>query len=186
MYIDRKGEAIKQVSIWLPVDQYRLLKEDHLNLSQFVRDQLDVLYGEQSASETLDQKIRLIQSARESADRQKAVVEETIEARERLHAVTRQLRKERMAEREQRQAAENEAASRAAAIGDALDEIIGDGPIDRYRRMLPENDAQGDRIDLWESLVADVSRRCGAAVGTSEVAAELRSRLARADAVEGP
>ncbi|MEN6516981.1 MAG: hypothetical protein ABFC38_02175 [Methanospirillum sp.] len=186
MYVDSNGVEIRQVKVWLPAAVHALVRADRLNLSQFIRDQLDVLYGEESAVETVDKNLRLIQAARDGLARQKAVDDESLEARERLRAVARQLRKERKAEREQRQTAKDEAATREAGIRDALDAIVGEGSLARYRRALPENDPSGDRIDDLDDLVARVSRRAGIAVEPAEVAAEVRRRAERADAGEGP
>lgn len=46
--------------------------------------------------------------------------------------------------------------------------------------MLPENDPHGDRVDDWDALVRRVSRLCGAAIDSAEVAAGLRAIVAKA------
>ena len=75
--------------------------------------------------------------------------------------------------------AERDAAKvRQDGIADALLQIVGDGSTDRYRRMLPENDPDGDRVDDWEALVRRISRLCGAEIDSAEVAAGLRALLA--------
>ena len=77
--------------------------------------------------------------------------------------------------------AEREAAqARQDGIADALLQIIGDEPTGRYRRMLPENDPEGDRVDDWDALVRRVSRLCGAEIDSAEVAAGLRALVAAA------
>ena len=81
--------------------------------------------------------------------------------------------------------AEAAAGARVDGIRAALDAIIGDGTIDRYRRMLPENDPHGDLVDALDDLVERVARRCRAAVDPSELIAEVRRRAAAADAGEG-
>lgn len=91
-----------------------------------------------------------------------------------------------VAVRDERVRAETAAASRAGCIRASLDAIMGDGPIARYGRMLPENDPHGDRADAFEELVALVARRCKATVDPAEVIGEIRRRVARADAVEEP
>lgn len=88
---------------------------------------------------------------------------------ERARVVVRGMRAEREAAR-----------SRQDGITEALLQIVGDGSIDRYRRMLPENDPEGDRVDDWEALVRRVSRLCGAEVDSAEVTAELRTVTAEA------
>ncbi len=90
-----------------------------------------------------------------------------------------------VAVKDERARTEAGAASRARGIRDALDAIVGGDPTGRYRRTLPENDGNGDRVDDWEALVAQVSRRCGAAIDSAEIAAELRRRAATGSAEGG-
>lgn len=171
MRINRSGEEMQQVTLWIPAAMYRLVKADRLNLSQFLREQLEELYGEQSTIESLNQKVRLVEAARESLARQRKVAEEATEHRERLRASVRQ-------QRAQRRAGEDAIAARTAGIQEAIRKIVGKGSLKRYERTLPENDTFGDRVDDWDALVAGVSRRCGAAVDDAEVAAELRRLIA--------
>lgn len=178
MYVDRNGEVIKSVHIWLPAATHQLVKEDNLNLSRFVRDQLEVLYGEQSTVESLNRRVRLIDTARDSLARQREIDGEAKANRERLREVVRQMREERLVEREWRRAEKDEIAARTAGIRDAIEAVAGTS-LDRYWRALPENDTFGDRIDDWDALVAGVSRRCGTRIDGSEVAAELRRCVAR-------
>jgi hypothetical protein len=168
VYVDRNGEVIKSVHIWLPAATHELVKADGLNLSQFVREQLEVLYGEQSTVESLNQRVRLVETARESFTRQRENAVEASANRERLRTVVRQMRADRDA-----------AQVRQKRIIDALARIVGEDTTGRYRRMLPENDLSGDRIEDWEDLVSAVSRRCGISVDSGEVAAELRRMSAR-------
>ena len=172
MRITRSGEEMQQVTLWIPVVVYRLVKADHLNLSQFVREQLEELYGEQSTIESLNRKVRLVDAARGSLARQREIAGEADENRERLKATVRQLRAER-------RAGEDAIAARTAGIRDAIRSIVGRGSLDRYGNALPENDLEGDRLDVWDDLVAGVSRRCGAAIDDAEVAAELRRLIAQ-------
>ena len=172
MYVDRNGQMIKSVHIWLPIEVHALVKEDGLNLSQFVREQLEELYGEQSTIESLNRKVRLVEAARGSLSRQREIAEESAENRERLKATVRQLRAER-------RAGEEAHAARTAGIQDAIRRIVGKGPLERYERAMPENDLQGDRLDVWDALVAGVSRRCGSPIDDAEVAAELRRVIAQ-------
>ncbi|MEN6343038.1 MAG: hypothetical protein ABFC89_10840 [Methanospirillum sp.] len=179
MYIDRNGEVIKSVHIWLPAATHELVKEANLNLSQFVRDQLEILYGEQSTIESLNQRVRLVTNARDSLVRQRQIADEAEENRERLRDVVRQMRRERLVERDQRQTEEDAIAARTAGIRNAIGAIVAGGSLARYARALPENDAFGDRIDDWDALVAGVSHRCGTRIDGAEVAAELRRWIAR-------
>lgn len=171
MRIDANGMEVKQVSIWLPVQAVTLIRADGLNLSAFVREQLEVLYGDESATATLNTKCRLIEAARDSFDHQRTVAAETATNRERLRDVVRQMRDDRIA------TATTEAAE-ASGIRDALEGIVGEDLTGRYRRMLPENDPYGDRIDAWDDLVRQVSRACGREAEPAAVAAELRRMTA--------
>lgn len=177
MYIDRNGEVIKSVHIWLPAATHELVKEDGLNLSQFVREQLEVLYGEQSTIETLNQRVRLVANARDSLARQRELAGAAEENRERLRGVVRRMREERRAEGDA-------IAARTAGIQTAIQAIIGEGSLEQFGRALPENDLFGDRVDDWERLVGQVSRRCGTEIDAGEVAAELRRCIARDGAGE--
>ncbi len=162
MRIDRDGNELHQVSLWLPVDVIRLVRADRLNLTQFLLNQLEILYGgNQDAA--VSQRNRLVDAAREVFAKQRRVEDEAEADREQARSVVRQMRAERDA-----------GTLRREGILDALLQIVGDGPTSRYRRMLPENDPSGDRIDLWEGLVRQVSRVCGQEVEPAEVAAELR------------
>lgn len=172
MYVDRNGQMIKSVHIWLPMEVHALVKEDGLNLSQFVRDQLEELYGEQSTIESLNRKVRLVETARGSLARQREIGEEASENRERLKATVRQLRAERRAEQVAIEA-------RTTAIQQAIRAIVERGSLERYERALPQNDLLGDRVDVWDALVAGVSRRCGMEIDDAEVAAELQRVIAQ-------
>lgn len=171
MRINRSGEEMRQVSLWLPRIVLDLVRADRLNLSQFLREQLEVLYGEQSTIEVLNRRVRLVETARESFTLQRELAAAVAEDRERARAALRQVHAERRAE-------EDETAARTAGIRDAIEAVAG-GSLDRYWRALPENDTFGDRIDDWDALVAGVSRRCGIRVDGSEVAVELRRCVAR-------
>jgi hypothetical protein len=82
--------------------------------------------------------------------------------------------------------AERDAAkARQDLILDALLQVVGDGPVDRYRRMLPENDPNGDRVDDWDALVRRVSRLCGAEIDSAEVATGVRALVAKAASPAG-
>lgn len=85
-----------------------------------------------------------------------------------------------VAARDRRSREEADRAARAGCIASVLDALLGDGPGERYRRMLPENDPHGDSADALDELVALVSRRCGGAADPAEVVAGLRRRVAAA------
>ena len=124
---------------------HELVKEDDQNLSQFVRDQLEVLYGEQSTVESLNQRVRLIdacprQPRSAAGDRRRSNGEPGAPAG---RPSVRQIREERTAE--QRAAQRADARPRRAprgrpASGTRSTRSSATGSLDRYRRMLPEND----------------------------------------------
>lgn len=168
MRIDANGNELRQVSVWLPVAVIRLMRADGINVSRFIRDQLEILYGN-SFGEPQDRRSRLAQAARESLDRQRRVEEAREAEREEARSAVRQMRTERDA-----------AKVRQEGILDALQQIFGDDTPRHYSRMLPENDLNGDRVDDWEALVRRVSRLCGAEIDSAEVVVALRTLIAAA------
>ncbi len=170
-YTDRHGIEMKQFPVWIPMQLYHLVKADHLNVSRFVREQLEILYSDESLEDSLNTKFRLVRGARESCDRQREVAAEASANRERLRDVVRRMRDDRIA-------STTAAEQKVTGIRDALISIVGEDLTGRYRRMLPENDPNGDRIDMWEDLVRRVSRACGHEVESAEVAGELRRMAA--------
>jgi CRISPR/Cas system-associated endonuclease Cas1 len=177
VYIDRNGEVIKSVHIWLPAAMHELVRKEGLNLSQFVREQLEVFYGEQSTIESLNQRVRLITSARDSLARHRELADAAEMDRERLRGVVRQMREERVAERAQHRIEADASAARTAGIREAILAVTGES-CDRYWRALPENDTFGNRIDDWDALVDGVSRWCGEEIEPADVAEELRRCIA--------
>ncbi len=169
MRIDRDGRVLLQATVWLPVEVVQLIRADRFNLSAFVRQQIDLVYGDGSATDTLNQRLQLIEAAKESITHQRQIDAARDADIKHARAVARQLR----AERESARVRQDEVAA-------ALGQIIGDGRTDRYRRMLPENDRDGNLVDDWEALVRRVSRLCGAEIDSAEVAAGLRYLLAEA------
>jgi regulator of protease activity HflC (stomatin/prohibitin superfamily) len=165
--IDRDGRILQQITVWLPVELADLLRADGINLSRFIRDQIAFMYDDPGANPA-SSRDRLMQAARESIARHRAAEKEFEAGRERARAAVRVMRAEREASR-----------ARQAGILDALHQIIGDDPTDRYRRMLPENDPNGDRADDWDALVRRVSRLCGAEIDSAEVADRLRALVAK-------
>ncbi|MEN6343416.1 MAG: hypothetical protein ABFC89_12770 [Methanospirillum sp.] len=172
-YTDRNGIEMKQFPVWIPMQLYHLVKADHLNVSQFVREQLEILYSDESLEDSLNTKFRLVRGARESSDRQREVAAGAAANRERLRDLVRQMRDDRIA-------TATAAEQTVTGIRDALAGIVGEDVTGRYRRMLPENDPNGDRIDMWEDLLRHVSRACGQEVEPAAVAAELRRMTAGA------
>ena len=169
MRFDASGVERRQVSLWLPVDVIRLIKADRLNLTRFVLDQLEVVYGGDPAEPDAGHRTRLVEAAREAFAKQRAASVIVEEDRERARETVRVMRAERDA-----------AEARQDGIADALQQIIGDDPTGRYLRMLPENDTNGDRLDDWEALVRRVSRLCGAEIDSAEVAVGVRALVAKA------
>ena len=166
MRIDRDGNELVQVTVWITAATYRLMRADGLNVSKFIRDQIKILYGDDATAPNLDRD-RLARAALESLARQQAAEAAREVELERARAAVHVMR----AERDAAQARQDE-------IADALQQIIGDDPTGRYLRTLPENDTNGDRLDDWEALVRRVSRLCGAEIDSAEVAAGLRELIA--------
>jgi hypothetical protein len=71
-------------------------------------------------------------------------------------------------------------------FADELRQIVDDGPMRRYRGMVPESDTNGDRADDWDTLVRRVSLRCGTGVGSPGVGTNFkRPSLRRRDRPTG-
>ena len=169
MRIDREGRVLQQVTVWLPAEVLQLIRMDRFNLSAFVRQQIELVYGDGSAADILNQRLGLIEAAKESIAQQRQIDAARDTDIEQARTVARAMRAEREA-----------AKIRQDGIADALLQVIGDSPSDRYRRMLPENDREGDLVDDWDALVRRISRLCGAEIDSAEVAAGLRHLLAKA------
>lgn len=167
MRVDRDGRLLQQTTVWLPVEMMQLIKADRLNISAFIRQQLDLLYDLEPESGSLEHRALLVEAARESLARQREVDAAAEADRERARAAVRAMRAERDA-----------AKARQDGITEALLQIAGDDEPGRFARILPENDPEGDRVDDWDALVRRVSRLCGAEIDTAEVAAGLRHLLA--------
>jgi hypothetical protein len=167
--IDREGRVLQQVTVWLPAEVLQLIRMDRFNLSAFVRQQIELVYGDGSAADILNQRLQLIEAAKESIAQQRQIDAARDTDIEHARTAARAMRAEREA-----------AKIRQDGIADALLQVIGDNPSDRYRRMLPENDREGDLVDDWDALVRRISRLCGAEIDSAEVAAGLRHLLAKA------
>ena len=166
--LDRDGRIIRQINVWLPDDVVRLIRADRLNLSAFVREQLEILYTGDSPGSIADRRQQLITAAQESLACAREAEDALAAGQERARAVARQMRVERDA-----------TIARQDAITDALLQVIGDDPPGRLARVLPEHDPNGDRMDDWDALVRRVSRLCGAELDSAEVAAALRALVAK-------
>ena len=156
---------MRQVTVWLPGPLIRLMRADGINVSRFIRDQIESLYGDPTAGPQNDRN-QLAQDARDCITRHQAAEAGREADRERARAAIRVMRADREA-----------AQVRQTEIADALQTIVGK-KAGQYRRVLPENDPYGDHINEWDALVAGVSRRCGAAVDPAEVAGALRALVA--------
>lgn len=165
MRFDANGLELKQLTVWIPVDLYRLIRADKINVQRFVNEQFEAYYGNSSSSSLPDRE-QLAEAARESIARQRLIAAEREENLERARMTVQAMRARREA-----------AEARQDAITDALQTIVGK-KAGQYRRVLPENDSYGDHINEWDALVAGVSRRCGTAVDPAEVAGALRALVA--------
>ncbi len=165
---DRDGNELRQITVWVPAAQVRLLKSDGINVSRFIREQIVYLYEDPTASrqETRD---KLEQAAKEAAIHFRAAEAEKEAGRERARSAIRMMRDR-----------QGEARARHESVLEALCQIIGDDPTGRYLRTLPENDLNGDRLDDWEALARRVSRLCGAEIDSAEVAAGVRALVSKA------
>ena len=166
MRVDRDGRLLQQLTIFVPAEMVDLLKADGLNVSQFIRDQIAYLYCEPTASQN-NSRDRLVQAAQESIARHRAVQAERDADVERARDAVRELRARRQV-----------ALNRQDRIAEALAGIVGKN-VDTYRRLLPENDPHGDRVDDWEALVRRISHLCGAEVDSGEVAIAVRRLTAK-------
>jgi hypothetical protein len=165
--IDRHGRLLAQTTFWAPVELLDLVRLERLNLTDFCVQALMEYFGlGPVADERRDQ---ILEAAQVGVVRQRKVIQEREAGLERARTAVRVMRDERDA-----------AISRQDGITDALLQVVGDGSVDRYRRMLPENDPSGDRVDDWDALVRRVSRLSGAEIDSAEVATGLRALLAKA------
>lgn len=169
MRVDANGNELRQRTVWLPAEVLQLIQVDGLNLSAFVRQQLEILYSGEATIEALNQRVRLVEAARESMAHQRRIDAEREAERERARDSVRLLRAER-----------DQARARRDGVADALLQIVGDGNPGDFSRVLPENDPHGDRIGDWEALVRRVSRLCGAEVDSAGVADGLKKLIAAA------
>jgi serine phosphatase RsbU (regulator of sigma subunit) len=168
--INQKGEEMVQSTIWLPRHLHQLVKSDRLNLSGFVRDQLEELFSDRVVVDRLNEKFRLMQKAKEARGRQRALVEEEEENRERCLERVRQ-------KRERRQALEEEQEEHTRNLEEAWETLVDQEEIlvDRLERQLPENDPHGDHVDFWPALARQLSAVNGDTFDEYEVIAYAKS-----------
>ena len=165
MRVDRDGRLLQQATVWLPVEVMNLLRADGLNLTAFVRQQIELMYG--SDPNPADRRLQLVKAARDTLARQREANAEREANRERARDAVRQMRADRDA-----------AQARQKGIAEALHQVAGKRGPAGLARLLPENDPEGDRLDDWDGLVRRVGRLCGAEIDSAEVAAGLRALIA--------
>lgn len=171
---------MKQVAVWLPVELHRLAKADGLNMSAFIREQLEALYEDESTVETLNEKFRLMSAAKESRRKQRDAVASAAENRERLKDNVRALRAKRIIEKAAKEDATVAAEAHAANLGSVWEVLIKKKkiiPSGLFRR-LPENDVNMDHTDFWPALAQEVSATAGEQYTEQEVIAYARSQVA--------
>lgn len=170
-FLNRNGDVVVQCSVWIPEDLHKLVKADHLNLSAFVREQLEAMYSDGVTIESLNVKFRLLQKSKESRTRQRAIADEEAQTRERLYENVRQKRRVQTEAVIQEQDHENN-------LREAWETLLKEEEIDMgslYRR-LPENDAHGDWIDFWPKLARSLSGVNGDTFDEYEVIAYAKSK----------
>jgi vacuolar-type H+-ATPase subunit I/STV1 len=170
-YLNRKGEVIVQRSVWITEDLDKLVKADHLNLSEFVREQLEEMYSDQSVVSRLNEKFRLMHKAKETSTRQRALVKEEKDTRDRLLENVRKKRGDRAAVVEQE-------SEHQQNLIDAWDTLVESERIypDQVFNWLPDNDPHGDRFDRLEDLTRDLSRVNGDEFTITEVITFVKQR----------
>ncbi len=180
MYFDRRGVEMKQVAVWLPVELHQLAKADGLNMSAFIREQLEALYKDESTVETLNEKFRLMSAAKESLQKQREVAERAAEKRERLKDKVRTLRAERIIEKASQEDAAVAAEAHMANLGSAWDVLVKKKKIipSGLLRRLPENDYDMDHVEFWPALAREISSLAGETYSAQEVIAYARSVVA--------
>ncbi len=182
----------KRVSIYVRPDIHTAIRDHGENMTLLLNNALARKYGLDPCSEGGARRVRRLRRLEETtAGLEHEIAALSVDLQDdrlgaELRSVLEQQYADFVATRDERAMREVREASRIGDLRDALDAIIGESSLARYRRALPENDPSGDRIDDLDDLVARLSRRTGIAVEPAEVAAEVRLRAARADAGEGP
>lgn len=170
-FLNRNGDVIVQCSVWIPDDLHKLVKADHLNLSAFVREQLEALYSDGATIESLNAKFRLIQQSKESRTRRRVIADKEAQTRERLYENVRQQRQVKIAAVNQEQEHENN-------LRDAWETLLEEEEIElgSLHSRLPENDVHGDWIEFWPKLALSLSSVNGDTFDEYEVIAYAKLR----------
>lgn len=179
-YINRRGDEMKQIAVWVPAALHNLAKADGLNVSKFLTEQLEALYEDELTVETLNEKFRLMAAAKESRQKQVAAAEKAAENRERLKDNVRAMRDERIAEKAREVDAAIRTEAHVANLGSAWDILVKKKkiiPSGLFRR-LPENDLDMDHTDFWPALAQEVSTVAGEHYSEQEVIAYARAQVA--------
>lgn len=174
-FLNRNGDVIVQCSVWIPEDLHKLVKADHLNLSAFVREQLEAMYSDGATIESLNSKFRLLQKSKESRTRQRVIADEEAQTRERLYENVRQKRRVQTEAVIQEQDHENN-------LREAWETLLEEEEIEvgsLYCR-LPENDVHGDWIEFWPKLARSLSSVNGDSFDEYEVIAYAKSKCSSA------
>ena len=166
MRFDANGVELKQLTVWVTVPLYRLIRADRINVNRFVNEQFEAYYGPSGSPPDREQ---LAKEARESIARQYAADLEREGDLDHAQAAVRAMRADRDAVK-----------ARQDGITEALLQIVDDDEPGRLARLLPENDPHGDRADNWDALVRRVSQLCGAEIDSAEVVTVLKTLIAKA------
>jgi post-segregation antitoxin (ccd killing protein) len=179
-YINRRGNEMKQIAVWVPAALHNLAKADGLNVSKFLTEQLEALYEDELTVETLNEKFRLMAAAKESRKKQREVVAHAAANRERLKDNVRALRAERIIEKASQEDATVASEAHAANLGSVWEILVKKKriiPSGLFRR-LPENDIDMDHTDFWPALAQEVSTLAGEHYSEQEVIAYARAQVA--------
>ena len=180
-YVDKHGEEMKQVPIWLPAALHKLVKADRMNLSGFVRTQLEELYSDTATVESIHEKLRLSEAAKETRSRHLEKIAGEEDRKIRLRENVRRVKEDRISAK----VAEQDEADRADAHARKLRDtwlvmvkkkkIIEGGLL----RRLPENDHDLDHVEFWPALAQDISKLAGEPYSEQEVIAYAKLQVAR-------
>ena len=182
----------KRVSVYIRPDIHAAAEERRENFTLFINNALARKYDlDQCTGGGVNRmkQIRRLERASVELDQEIASLSVELEDDGLNPDLRRELERQQaeiVALRDKQSRTEADATSRAECIRKALDAIVGEYSLARYRRALPENDPSGDRIDDLDDLVARVSRSTGIAVEPAEVIEEVRRRAAQENAGEGP
>lgn len=179
-YINRRGDEMKQITVWIPTALHALAKADGLNMSSFFREQLEALYEDESTVETLNEKFRLMSAAKEFRKKHLETTAHETENRERLKDNVRAMRNDRIVEKAREVDVTVRAEAKVANIGSAWDILVKKKRINPsgLLRRLPENDSQGTHLNYWTELARDMSKVAGETITDLEVINYAKHRIA--------